>query len=490
MNPSSSVASALQPRHRQELAINVLSKQESVSQIAKQEQVSRKFLYQQKAIAQQALNNAFDKAEEDNEVLYYLPVTQQWIFQFILALILICHCSYRGIKELLRDLFDYPISIGTIHNRVMKAIPKARNINQNQDLSSIKVPLLDELFQGSRPVLTGVDSVSTYCFLLEAVEHRDEDTWGWYLLEAEERGLNPDYTIADAGKGIRAGQKAAWSDIPCHGDVWHMFDQCDALCRNLAKKAQGATTQREQLSQKMAAAKLKGEGNKLSAKLTQAHKNEAELLNLVADIKILLYWLRIDILSLAGPEWSERSELMNFIIEELELRESETHKGIKALRTALSHQKSDLLAFAEVLDHKLRDIAQNFKISLSQVREVCLLMKKSLSSNVYWQKWNHLYQQLSDKFLPVTEAVESAMKSTPRASSLVENLNSRLRNYFFLRKHLNSDYLDLLRFFLNHRSFMESRVTERVGKSPTELMTGEKHPHWLEMLGFELFQRT
>ena len=26
------------------------------------------------------------------------------------------------------------------------------------------------------------------------------------------------------------------------------------------------------------------------------------------------------------------------------------------------------------------------------------------------------------------------------------------------------------------------------GKSPTELMTGQEHPHWLELLGFELFQ--
>ena len=86
-------------------------------------------------------------------------------------------------------------------------------------------------------MLTGVDADSTYCFLLEAVEHRDEDTWGYYLLEAESQGLNPDYTVADAGKGIRAGQKAAWGDKPCHGDVWHIFDQCDALCRNLAKKA-------------------------------------------------------------------------------------------------------------------------------------------------------------------------------------------------------------------------------------------------------------
>ena len=194
-------------------------------------------------------------------------------------------------------------------------------------------------------------------------------------------------------------------------------------------------------------------------------------------------------MSLAGAEWSERMELINFIIEELQIRENKKHKGIRAIRVALSNQKSDLLAFAEVLDQKLGSIAQKFKISRSQVRKVCLLMKKSLSTNLYWQKWNQLYKQLSEKFFPVKEAVESVMKSTPRASSLVENLNSRLRNYFFLRKHLNSNYLDLLKFFLNHRTFMTSRVSQRLGKSPTELMTGEKHPHWLELLGFELFQR-
>jgi hypothetical protein len=42
---------------------------------------------------------------------------------------------------------------------------------------------------------------------------------------------------------------------------------------------------------------------------------------------------------------------------------------------------------------------------------------------------------------------------TVRACSLVENLNSRLRSYFFLRRHLGSDYSALLRFFLNHRSW-------------------------------------
>ena len=87
------------------------------------------------------------------------------------------------------------------------------------------------------------------------------------------------------------------------------------------------------------------------------------------------------------------------------------------------------------------------------------------------------------------EAVGEALKQTPRASSLVENLNSRLRNYFFLRKQLGPSYLNLLQFFLNHRCFMRSEVPEREDKSPTQLMTGHPHPHWLELLGFKRFQR-
>ena len=79
---------------------------------------------------------------------------------------------------------------------------------------------------------------------------------------------------------------------------------------------------------------------------------------------------------------------------------------------------------------------------------------------------------------------------TVRASSVIENLNSRLRNYFFLRRHLGSDYLALLQFFLNHRRFLRSERAERVGKSPAELLTGQSHPHWLEMLGYTRFSRT
>ena len=31
-------------------------------------------------------------------------------------------------------------------------------------------------------------------------------------------------------------------------------------------------------------------------------------------------------------------------------------------------------------------------------------------------------------------------------------------------------------------------LSERVVKSPKEVMTGQPHPHWLELLGFTRFQ--
>jgi hypothetical protein len=118
----------------------------------------------------------------------------------------------------------------------------------------------------------------------------------------------------------------------------------------------------------------------------------------------------------------------------------------------------------------------------------CVLQRLPSTSSAYWQGWNRLRAKTGCKFHAVFDAVSRAMAQTPRSSSLVENLNSRLRNYFTLRRHLGGPYLDLLRFFLNHRRFMRSRRAERNGRSQRELMTGQDHPHWLTMLGLGLPQ--
>ncbi len=165
MNQTFSIASTLPPEKRKNLAIKVLAKNESITDLAAKEKVSRQFLYRQTNKAKIAIDRAFTPIDKNDDVIFYLPVTKSWLKQLILALILICHSSYRGVQELLKDLFDYQISLGSIHNLVYSNAELAKEINEKQELSSIKIGLHDEIFQGRQPVLTGVDNFSTYCYL-------------------------------------------------------------------------------------------------------------------------------------------------------------------------------------------------------------------------------------------------------------------------------------------------------------------------------------
>ena len=212
MERCDSVAARLPETERKDLAILALARSETVTDLAARHGVSRKFVYQQTHKASAALDDAFLSPTHENEVLFELTVTKAWLRQVIVALPLMCRSSYRGVLEFMRDLLGVRISLGTVHHVLQSAAQQACVINHNQDLSAIRVGLHDEIFQGPTPVLAGVCAGSTYCYLLAAVEHRDADTWGVHLLDAASQGLEPDYTIADAGQGLRAGQKAAWGD--------------------------------------------------------------------------------------------------------------------------------------------------------------------------------------------------------------------------------------------------------------------------------------
>ncbi len=475
-------AARLPESDRKDLAIQALARSEPVSDLAARHGVSRKFVYQQTHKAGAALADAFSPATLNDEVLFELAVTKAWLRQVIVGLTLICHSSYRGVVEFLRDLLGLPVSVGTVHHVLQSATQQAGIINQDQDLSGIRVGLHDEIFQGTTPVLAGVDAASTYSYLLAAEERRDANTWGVHLLDAAQQGLDPDYTIADAGQGLRAGQKAAWGDTPCHGDVFHIQRQCEGLANTLARLAKGATSRRQMLQAKINPTHQRGPDDELAIQLALARQAEAQAHELARDIRTLTQWLRHDVLALAGPALATRQALFDFVVVELAQRELGDLRRIRPVRVALQNQRDALLAFAGVLDGKLAAIAQTHAIAESLVREACVLHRLPSTSSAYWQGWNRLRATMGGKFHVLFDAVSRAMAQTPRSSSLVENLNSRLRTYFTLRRHLGNSYLDLLRFFLNHRRFMRSRHAERQGKSPRELMTGQGHPHWLTLL--------
>jgi hypothetical protein len=483
-------AKAMPAETRQLIAVQALAGSETISDLAAEHEVSRKFVYSQKAIAEQALSDAFVPNEPNSDVLFYLPVTKAWLRQFILALILICHSSYRGVIELLRDLFCISLSVGTVHNVIHSAVAKAKQYNQQQNLSTIRIGLHDEIFQGQTPVLVGIDAASTYCYLLSLEEHRDADTWGVRLLELKDRGFAPKAIIADFGSGLRAGQKLAMPGTPCWGDTFHALQEVQSVASFLENRACDALAACDKLEHKQRQ-NQKRHGRcdaTIGQKLRHARVAVAKAIPLADDVALLADWLQHDVLAVAGPDYAQRCQLYDFIVAELRDRQALCPHRLQPLCQLLANHRDELLAFAAELDRDLQALAENFEIPVHLVREAFNLQAVDARQPQRWQREAALRQKLGSRFYPLRAAVRDLADQVVRASSLVENYNGRLRSYFFLRRQLGSDYLHLLQFFLNHRRYLRSEHRERVDKSPAELLTGQRHPHWLEMLGYTMFR--
>jgi hypothetical protein len=293
---------------RQQLALDAL-KGQSVSHLAQRHEVSRKFVYEQQRHAHDALTRAFAPPPTDPpQLLFWLPVTKPWLRQLVLGLTLICHSSLRGVSELLQDLFDHHLSLGSVHNLLHQAVATARLVTTQEDLAPICIGAHDEIFQAGRPVLVGADVASTYCYLLSPEEHRDADTWGVRLLELKERGFRPAATIADFAGGLRAGQAEALPDVPCRGDVFHALQTATPLVGYLENRVYDAIATRSRLEHRQARSEHR-QGKKdasLAGQLRYAREAAAKTLALAEDVAVLIGWLRHDVLSVRGPDYTSR----------------------------------------------------------------------------------------------------------------------------------------------------------------------------------------
>jgi transposase-like protein len=488
-SPVRYAAQRLDGAQRQQLAVDVLAGSSSVTELAERHQVSRKFLYRQADKGEQALSQAFSPPPPtEQKVLFYLPVTKAWLQQVVLGLVLLCHSSFRGVVEFFRDVLDCPVALGSVHNILMHAVVQARQLNAVEELSAVRAGGHDEIFQSGQPVLVGVDLDSTYCYLLAAEDRRDSETWAIHLWDLTAKGLQPDYTVADGGKGLRAGQALAWPELPCHGDVFHALQELGRLSQTLDNRAYTAINACDRLERKMHKAKHQRQGQRLSSALAHARERQTQAIEVADQVRTLAQWFQEDLLAFAGPDAATRQALYDFVLGALaQLEHAEPR--IQPVRQRLANQRDDLLAFAHNLDRALAELAQRYAVPIGTVRAFWHWQNQPSPTHAYWQQGAELQRQLRGRFFPLHQKLEIVAEHLHRASSLVENLNSRLRNYFFLRRDVGPSYLELLRFFLNHRPYLRSAKSQRRGKTPAQLLTGQDHPHWLEMLGFQRFRR-
>ena len=489
--PNSCPAKAMPPSQRARVGLQALAGTQSITDLSQEFEVSRKFVYQQVAKAQTALDDAFSPAvTPDDEVLFHLPVTKQWLQQVVLGLTLSCHSSYRGVQEFCHDLLDVHLALGTVHNYIHAAIERARPLNAQANLAKVAYAGLDEIYQLDQPVFVAADIESTYCFLLSREDRCDGDTWALRLLEAQDRGLAPQAVVSDFGTAIHAGVKVALPAVPHRGDIFHGLAEITEAVAVLECRAYQKMAAHHQLQQEKDKRLKQGRSaSSLSSKMALADQAQNEAVDLADSVAVLARWLRQDVFAVSGLPYADRCALYGFVLAQLQARAPFCAKKLDPVCTMLRKRREQLLAFAAQLDQDLLRLAAQFEVSAATVSNLFDWERLDERQSKRWQKEAELRRQLRNRFHPLQKAVRNLARGVVRASSVIENINSRLRKYFSLRREIGSDYLVLLQFFLNHRRFPRSERSERVGKSSAELLTGQPHLHWLELLGYTRFSR-
>jgi DDE_Tnp_1-associated len=151
------------------------------------------------------------------------------------------------------------------------------------------------------------------------------------------------------------------------------------------------------------------------------------LVNIVAiAICAVIAGVQYDILSVAGPEYAIRRDLLDFVVAELSAREAACPNRIRPVRTMLENQGDNLLAFTAQLDRDLTNLAQDWQISVATAREVLQVQYLPTWDSKRWPRVAALRETLRGRYHGVCAAVWELSDRVVRASSMVENLNRRL----------------------------------------------------------------
>jgi hypothetical protein len=163
-------------------------------------------------------------------------------------------------------------------------------------------------------------------------------------------------------------------------------------------------------------------------------------------INALVGWMNHDVLNKAGNSLETRQALYDFISEEFyKLSTIHAHR-IKSVCVTLRNQRDLFLGFVGVLNEKFKDIADKFSCSLADVWKFCKLHRYDVFSDNYEIQSLPLQLQFEGKFEDIEDAVMEAIDSTERTSSLLENLNGRVRTFFYSRKEIGFVYRTLTIF--------------------------------------------
>ena len=161
-----------------------------------------------------------DMAHLDAQLSRSVEVTPQRIKDLVLTAVT-TPPSYVGIGEYVKVAFGtkYRPSVGKISHLVTQRGTRAGLILTDPLVTDrFDEGCVDELFAGSRPILTVVEPASLAIGAVELSDHRDGEDWQVVL----ERFRNLRYVASDLGTGLGAGISLCPQILRHHPDFWHL----------------------------------------------------------------------------------------------------------------------------------------------------------------------------------------------------------------------------------------------------------------------------
>ena len=462
-----------------------------ITELAKEYQVSRTFIYSLLSHFKEAIPLLFSDKNKENR-----SHTKKHICSILLALRLEGRCSIDATSTLMKRFNLSYSSMGTVSqtlSRIGGLLPKT--LKNKSDEVSLLVFAGDEIFCKSTPILITVDPISSVILRIEPSDQRTAVEWGHHFNAIQTQGFKAIALVSDEGKGLCAAQKTVLPDILWQADSYHaVAHRLGEWVNRLERSAYAAIKAEEKYKKSFHSAKSHKTIEKYSLLYVQAIEKPKKSIFRYDEFNHLYRYLiqELNVFDSEGNLQNRHQVKENIqIIFEL-IRELKHEKINKAMRGAENILDNLLNYFDEA--KKIINHCQTLGIPEEALKTLCLawqwnksVIKSKVKKRKYYAiKQRRFYSEVSEGFIGedyeyLKEKVEGELDKIIQASSMVECINSLLRPYLNnSRNQVNQKFLNLFMFYHNHRRY---RAGKRKNKTPMEILTGkEQKEDWIDIL--------
>lgn len=499
-----------------------------VSGLAKEWKTSRRFIYDVVERVRQAMNwKRPGRPERDNRV--EIELLEQRVRELesdcdelqaqlrierenqksnrlrLLLELALCPVSEEKIARCLQAAFSSSVqcSVGWISEQIKRAGEAALSVMQRDEVrGAMQEAALDEIFRHRQPILMLVEPHTLMTVVPEAAENRQGETWKQALLQYP----NLNHVISDQGSGLIKGielsnqqnQQANNRQMTHQYDLFHFKRE---LRRELKRLEHGCYEAMENVER---ARKLVNGRRMLSSAQVQAlveYRQKSQALDKQLEAfdwtEVIVDYLEENL----SPFDERRGNLRSFktaqaVVDEVlellsEVKEVNTRETISIVEGA----RNGLFTFLQVLEEKLDQFQIKWHIVIGSRRALC----NALACCWYWRSRANQSEKCQKKYIlsllnlahwkrrvenltEVEEKLCEALDQVVRASSAVECINSILRPYVSVKKHLTQGFLALIALYWNMHP-----LKQRDGKTPFELNRVDVgSDDWIEVLEIEM----